>query len=92
MPCLVVILALLMPRVVLFCVWLFSGYQGRAYHTMLWPLLGFFFMPLTTLAYAFAINSNGSVSGFYLVLVLLAAIIDLGLIGHGETSRRRRGA
>jgi hypothetical protein len=78
-----------MPRLVLALVWIFSGYIGRAYHGILWPLLGFFFMPLTTLAYAFAINSHGSVTGIYLVLVVVAVLIDLGLIGGGEASRRR---
>jgi hypothetical protein len=73
-------------------VWLFgNAYFGRAYHTLLWPLLGFLFMPLTTLAYAFAMNSNnGSVSGGYLVLVVLAVLIDLGIIGGSSSTRRRR--
>ncbi len=46
-----------------------------------------FFIPLTALAYAFAVNSNGSVTGFYLVLVVVAVLVDLGLIGGGEASR-----
>ena len=73
-------------------VWLLgNNYFGRAYHTILWPFLGFLFMPLTTLAYAFAMNSNnGSVHGIYLVLVVLAVLIDLGIIGGGSASRRRR--
>jgi hypothetical protein len=78
-----------MPRLALALIWIFSNYIGRAYHGILWPLLGFFFMPLTTLAYAFAINSNGSVTGFYLALVVVAVLVDLGLIGGGEASRRR---
>ena len=89
MPCLVGVIALVFPRLVLALIWLFSGYLGRAYETMLWPLLGFLFLPLTTLAYAFAINSNGSVEGIYLVVVVIAVLIDLGLIGGGRASRRR---
>jgi hypothetical protein len=35
-------------------------------------------------------NSNsGSVNGIYLVLVVLAVLIDLGILGGGEASRRR---
>jgi uncharacterized membrane protein len=56
---------------------------------MLWPVLGFFFMPLTTLAYAWAINANGSVAGGYFVVVLLAALVDLGVLGGSSQSRRR---
>jgi hypothetical protein len=90
MPCLLGCLALLTPRLVLVLVWLFSNYLGRAYHTAIWPVLGFFFLPLTTLAYAFAMNSNyGSVSGIYLVIVVIAVLVDLGLIGGGEAGRRR---
>lgn len=91
MPCLVAIIALVFPRLVLICTWLFSNYLGRAYQTALWPLLGFIFMPLTTLAYAWAINSNGSVSGGYFAVVLFAALLDMGLWGGSSRARRRRG-
>jgi hypothetical protein len=90
MPCFVGIFALLMPRVVLLCIWLFSGYLNSAFKSIIWPMLGFLFMPLTTLAYAYAINTIGSVRGFYFILVLVAALIDLGLLGQGKLSRRRR--
>lgn len=90
MPCFLALLAYFFPRVVLVLVWLFSDYLGRAYSTILWPLLGFIFMPLTTLAYAFAINSNGSVAGIYLAVVVIAAILDLGTHGIGPLSKRSR--
>jgi len=69
---------------------IFSDFIGRAYDTMVWPLLGFFFMPLTTLAYAWAINSRGSVDGIHLVVLVLAVLIDLGMIGGSSRARRRR--
>ena len=91
MHCLLALLALIFPRVIIVLVWLFSDYLGRAYDTAIWPLLGFFFLPLTTLAYAFAVNSNGSVTGFYLVIVVIAVLFDLGVIGGGgATSKRKR--
>lgn len=91
MPCLVGCLAITFPRFALALVFLFSGFLGRAYETTIWPLLGFFFMPLTTLAYAAAINWNESVSGGYFAMVLVAALIDLGLVGgSGWGARRRR--
>ena len=90
MPCLVGCLSLFMPRLALVLVWLFGNYLGEAYETFLWPLLGFIFMPLTTLAYAWAWHyGNGSVNGLGLVIVVLAVLIDLGLLGTGESSRRR---
>jgi len=80
----------MVPRFVLALVFLFSGFLGRAYDTFLWPLLGFFFLPLTTLAYAAAINWNGSVSGGYFFMVLVAALIDVGAVGGNGWQRLHR--
>jgi hypothetical protein len=89
MPCLIGCLALCMPRLALFLVWLFSDYLSTAYQTVIWPVLGFLFMPLTTLAYAWAWHQGGgSVSGIGLVVVVIAVLIDLGLLGTSESSRR----
>ena len=90
MPCLVGLLALFTPRLAIILVVIFSDYLGQAYQTVLWPLLGFLFMPTTTLAYAWAINARGSVSGLGLVIVVLAVLIDLGLLGTGAKSGRRK--
>jgi hypothetical protein len=90
MPCLVGLLALVFPRLAIILVVIFSDYIGQAYQTWIWPLLGFIFMPLTTLAYAWAINAHGSVSGIYLVVVVVAALIDLGIIGGGASNRQVR--
>ncbi len=90
MPCLVGCLALSMPRLAIILVVVFSDYLGNAYQTLLWPLLGFLFMPVTTLAYAWAIHENGSVSGVYLVVVVIAVLLDLGIIGSGASNRKVR--
>jgi hypothetical protein len=89
MPCLVGCLALSAPRLAIVLVVLFSNYIGRAYESALWPFIGFLFMPLTTLAYAWAINSRGSVAGVHLVVVVVAVLMDLGVVG-GSASQSRR--
>lgn len=90
MTCVIALLSLFAPRLAIVLVWLFSDYLGRAYETTLWPVLGFFFMPLTTLTYAWAMHSNaGSVSGIHLVVVVLAVLADLGLIGGSSRASRR---
>jgi len=91
MPCLVGCLALGFPRLALFLVWLFSNYLGAAYVTILWPLLGFFFMPLTTLAYAWAWHHNSTqpFQGVGMALILIAALFDFGLLGGGAHSGRK---
>lgn len=88
MPCLIGCAALVAPRLAIVVVVLFSNYIGRAYETVLWPLLGFLFMPLTTLAYAWAINTRGSVAGMHLAVVVLAVLIDLGLVGGSARANR----
>jgi hypothetical protein len=90
MPCLMGCLALFFPRVAIILIWLFSDFLEKAYQTVLWPLLGFFFLPLTTLAYAWAVNTNGTVDGIYLVVVVVAVLIDLGLLGGGAEGGRRK--
>ena len=91
MPCFIVgCLALCAPRFAIVLVVIFSDYIGRAYDTLLWPLVGFLLMPLTTLAYAWAINSRGSVDGIQLVVVVLAVLMDLGLVGGGGAAARQR--
>ena len=89
MPIVVGCLALVAPRFAIVVVVLFSDYIGRAFEVMVWPFLGFLFMPLTTLAYAWAINSRGSVEGFQLVVVVIAILMDVGLIGGSAASRNR---
>jgi hypothetical protein len=84
-------LALAAPRLALLLVVLFSDYIGRAYETRLWPVLGFFFLPLTTLAYAWAMNSKGSVSGLYLIVVILAVLMDLAMAARARRKRQGRG-
>ena len=90
MPCLIGCLALLFPRVALFLVWLFGGdYVSRAFEHWLYPLLGFFFLPLTTLAFAFGVNSIGAPGamdplGWLLVLLGLAG--DLGLLRGSQSA------
>ena len=90
MPCLIGCLALSTPRIAIVLVVIFSNYIGAACQTTVWPVLGFFFMPTSTLAYAFAWHSgNGTIQGFGLVVLVIAALIDLGLTGGGAASGRR---
>ena len=89
MPCFIGCAALIAPRLTILVMVIFGDYIGQAYQTLFWPLLGFFFMPLTTLAYAWAINSHGSVSGLPLAIVVIAVLIDLGIIGSGASSSKK---
>jgi len=89
MPCLLGCLALVAPRFVILLVAIFSQYLSSAYQTWVWPVLGFFFMPLTTLAYAWAWHmGNGNVQGMGIMVIVLAVLMDLGLLGGGGRSTK----
>ncbi len=90
MPCLVALIAFSAPRVAIVLVVIFSDYIGNAYDGNLVPFLGFLFLPLTTLAYAFA-QHNGGLSGFPMVLFVIAVLIDLGIIGGAKNAKDKRG-
>lgn len=95
MGCLIGCLALAFPRVALVLVWLFGppSYLSAPFPGDVWPILGFFFLPTTTLAFAFASNSiapYGEVSAFGWLLVVVALLLDLGLLGGGSRAARRK--
>jgi len=92
--CLVGCLALFFPRIAMALVWAFGpGYLERALHPWYWLVLGFLFLPTTSLAFAYSMNSlapAGDVPPLGWVLVGVGALIDLGLFGNGARSSRRR--
>jgi phosphoglycerol transferase MdoB-like AlkP superfamily enzyme len=90
MPCLILILFVAFPRIALILIFFFSNYLQHAYHNLLVPLIGFIFLPLTTLAYAWMVNSGQPVTGINLIILIVAVIIDIGGIGGGEYHRRNR--
>ena len=91
MPCFLLFIVLLFPRVTLLLLWLFSGYLQRAFGGgLLVPVLGFFFLPLTTLVYAWEINNHMPTTGINLIWLLIAVIVDLGGIGGSAQRQSRR--
>lgn len=94
MGCLLALLALAVPRVLMLFLVLLTDWFGRAYETRVWPILGFVFMPYTTLAYMAAmLRNNHSLSGGWIALFIVAVLFDTGHWGGGGilSRRRRRG-
>jgi hypothetical protein len=84
MPCcLILVLALAGPRIVLALLFFLTNYLNRAFHGLLVPLLGFIFLPWTTLAYTWIINAGHRVDGIYLILLIVAFAFDIGAHGGG---------
>jgi hypothetical protein len=92
MGCLVVLFALISPRLALFAVWLFSDLLSRAFEEWWVPLLGFFLLPWTTLAYAVMWSAGtDKVTGFEWFIVVLAFLIDISSWAQsGKFDRSRR--
>jgi hypothetical protein len=89
MPCLFLILFLAFPRIALALLFFTSNYLQRAYHGLIVPLIGFIFLPLTTLAYAWMANTGRPTAGINLLILLAAVVIDLGGLGGGAYHRSR---
>jgi len=90
MPCLLVVAILAFPRAILVLMFLFSTYLERAYHGLLVPVLGFLFLPLTTIVYAWLHNSHLPLEGINLLYLVIAVVIDAGGLSGGEWHRRQR--
>jgi hypothetical protein len=88
MCCVLVLLAFLGPRLVLFLLWLLTNYLSRAFDAFLSPFLGFLFLPWTTIAWAIAQNEFGGVTGVGLLIVVLGLLADIGVLGGGARGRR----
>jgi hypothetical protein len=89
MGCLLPIFAVFLPRVALVIIFLFTDWFHRCFQTLLWPLLGFLFMPYTTLAWMAAmLFNNYQLKGGWIIVLVVAVVMDLG--GHGGVVRGRR--
>ncbi|HXJ43109.1 MAG TPA: hypothetical protein VNH18_27760 [Bryobacteraceae bacterium] len=91
MPCLVVFLILAFPRAVLVAMWFFTHLLSRAYDGLLLPVLGFIFLPITTIAYALMVNYHRPVEGINLIILIVAVLFDAGSHGSGRAYQRGRG-
>jgi hypothetical protein len=90
MPCLLVLLIVGFPRLMLVLMWLFSSILDRAYHGMVIPLLGFFFLPITTIVYAWMASQGMPMDGFNLAILIVAVLLDAGSHGTSARSYSRR--
>jgi hypothetical protein len=91
MPCLLVILALMAPRVVILLLWLFSSWFTGVFDTILWPILGFLFLPTTLLWFTAVHHWFGGTWSLWPVLGLVVALlIDLSPAGGRRRTRVRR--
>ena len=88
MPCLAAVLAFISPRLALVALWLFSDILSRAFDSWFLPLIGFFLLPWTTLAFGVMWDvGTREVTGFEWFVVVLAFLADLGSYVGGKAAR-----
>ena len=87
MCCLFAVLVFLGPRAAILVWWLISPVLWQqAFDNFLWPLLGFIFVPWTTLMYVLVFP--GGIDGFDWVWLALGLILDIGW-WTGSAARKR---
>ena len=53
------------------------------------PILGFILLPVTTIAYAWLMNTHRPIEGVNLVILIVAVVVDLGGIGGGAMRKQQ---
>lgn len=78
MPCLLALVALFVPRIVIAVVWFFTDWFQGVFDSLLWPILGFLFLPTTLLWYSVVQNVYGGTWGtLQIVVAVITVVIDL---------------
>ena len=90
MPCLIVLIALMLPRGVVLCLWLLTDWFVGVFDTALWPVLGFIFLPTTLLWYSAVQNWYDGNWGLWQIVGLVVALsLDTSPGGARTMSHRR---
>ena len=90
MPCALALIALLFPRILIAVLWIFTNWFNGVFSSLLWPVLGFIFLPVTMLWYSVVINQFGGAWNITNIIVMVLAVaIDMGSWGGGYKSRNR---
>ena len=88
MGCLVALFAIFSPRLALFFTWILTNHLSKAYDSWVIPVLGFFLLPWTTLAYTWFWTWGDGMSGVDWFFVVLAFLADLGSYERTRAGRR----
>ena len=91
--CLVAIAAMLSPRLATILIWIFDNSRtSAAFDSFWWALLGWIFLPWTTLAWIVCYAPVRGVTGFGWFIVVFAFFVDLMTHAGAAQARRQRAA
>ena len=93
MPCLLAALALVTPRLAVAVVWFFTHWFDGVFASLLWPIVGFVFLPTTLLWYSAVQHWFGGTWTLWpAVGCVVALVIDLSPVReHRRFTGRRSG-
>lgn len=74
MPCLLLLVGLAVPRLLIVGLWLLTDWFAGLFDTLLWPVLGFLFLPTTLLWYGAVQHWWGGEWGALQVIGLVIAL------------------
>ena len=75
MPCLLALIALLTPRILILGLWFLSNWFQGIFDTLLWPVLGFVFLPTTLLWFTAVQHWFGGEWGTVPIIGLVVALL-----------------
>ncbi len=82
MACLLALIALAAPRIVVAVLWFFTSWFSGVFGSILWPILGFIFLPTTLLWYVAVQHWFGGVWSVGPIVGLVVALaIDVSPAG-----------
>jgi hypothetical protein len=88
MPCLFVLLALAAPRLVVALLWFLTHWFRGIFPTVLWPVVGFIFLPTTLLWYTAVQHWFG---GQWTLWPIVGLVVALGIdVSPASRAPRRR--
>ena len=88
MPCFAALIALAAPRLLIVLLWVFTSWFRGVFHSAIWLILGFFFLPTTVLWYSAVHNwFNGQWTFWPLVGLVVAVLVDLGPMKRKRAQR-----
>ncbi len=87
MGCILVLLALITPRLAIILLWFFTHWFRGLFATALWPILGFIFLPTTLLWYTMVQHWFG---GQWTLWPVVGLVIALMIDVSPARGRRRR--
>jgi len=86
MPVLILLLALFIPRVTIILLWWLTGWFHGVFNSVLWPVAGFLFLPLTTLWFSVVVKFFG---GQWSIVPIIGGVISV-LLDLSPVFRKRR--